>query len=262
MCDDEDHEKNPSHVEKRDPITPAISIPAPAGCRDWPRHLCAGASRTRRSVIVKKSEAPSPRRQRLRRTRIRDRLPATNVGPIAKRTTRVNSPRDIPPEVRIDRAARRSGGDNARGQRDRPDPRKDPLRGEGARGRGDARDARGRLESDREVPHGRRDGAFHARTIRAPAPTLDRRRQISPYTFRVFGASLEKSDPFRFASRVLRHTRGTRPTVSPAAFAPARHARRMISRPSHAYSLADQPRARVDGTSPSEVRLDRARTEP
>ena len=82
------------------------------------------------------------------------------------------------------------------------------------------------------------------------------------HTFRVFGASLEKSDPFRFASRVLRHTRGTRPTVSPAAFAPARHARRMISRPSHAYSLADQPRARVDGTSPSEVRLDRARTEP
>ena len=68
----------------------------------------------------------------------------------------------------------------------------------------------------------------------------------------------------RFVSRraVRRHTRGTRPTVSPAAFAPARHARRMISRPSHAYSLADQPRARVDGTSPSEVRLDRARTEP
>ena len=257
MCDDEDHEKNPSHVEKRDPITPAISIPAPAGCRDWPRHLCAGASRTRRSVVVKKSEAPSPRRQRLRRTRIRDRPPATNVGPIAKRTTRVTSPRDIPPEVRIDRAARRSGGDNARGQRDRPDPRKDPLRGEGARGRGDARDARGRLESDREVPHGRRDGAFHARTIRAPAPTLDRRRQISPYTFCLFGASLEKSDPFRFASRGV-----ARPTVSPAAFAPARHARRMISHPLHAYSLADQPRARVDGTSPSEVRLDRARTEP
>ena len=61
---------------------------------------------------------------------------------------------------------------------------------------------------------------------------------------------------------VSRRAASRRPTVSPAAFAPARHARRMISHPSHAYSLADQPRARVDGTSPYEVRLDRARTEP
>ena len=116
--------KNPATCEaKRDPITPAISIPAPAGCRDWPRHLCAGASRTGRSVVVKKRSAVSATPEAAPHTHprqtSRDERRAYREANDAR-----DFPRDIPPEVRIDRAARRSGGDNARGQRDRPDPRK------------------------------------------------------------------------------------------------------------------------------------------
>lgn len=98
--------------------------------------------------------------------------------------------------------------------------------------------------------------------VRRPHDSRARRDARTPaanlvlHFFSVWRES-EKSDAFRAAA-----SRETRPTARLAALAPARRAGRRTSRPPDAYRPAGQPRARVDATSPAEVRRDRARAEP